>query len=151
MFSTAYSTMNPNSTSTNITPILAVRAIMSLGVRLLGQRFAPRLRNLKDRKFHAFEKPDAYPALKAHLGARINIALIRENWDELLRMAASMNERIVAPSAILKKLSASRRPSELARALRELGRIERTCSWSNGILPQIRRRCHAGLNKGDGP
>src|SRR5580658_10974623 len=70
---------------------------------LLGRRFAPRLRNLKDRKFHAFEKPDAYPALKAHLGPRINIDLIRDNWDELLRMAASMNERIVAPSTILKK------------------------------------------------
>ena len=49
---------------------------------LLGRRFAPRLRNLKDRKFHAFEKSDAYPALKAHLGPRINIDLIRDNWDE---------------------------------------------------------------------
>ena len=93
---------------------------------LLGRRFAPRLRNLKDRKFHAFEKPDAYPALKAHLGPRINIDLIRDNWDELLRMAASMNERIVAPSTILKKLSASKRRSELARALREVGRLERS-------------------------
>ena len=37
-----------------------------------------------------------------------------------------MNERIVAPSAILKKLSASKKPSELARALREVGRLERT-------------------------
>ena len=85
-----------------------------------------RLRNLKDRKFHAFEKLGAYPALKADLGPRINIDLILHNWDELLRMAASMNERIVAPSTILKKLSASRRPSELARALREVGRLERT-------------------------
>ena len=30
---------------------------------LIGKRFAPRLRNLKDRKFHTFEKGDAYPAL----------------------------------------------------------------------------------------
>jgi TnpA family transposase len=92
---------------------------------LLGRRFAPRLRSLKDRKFRTFEKPDTYPALKAHLGARINIDL-RDHWDELLRMATSMNERIVAPSAILKKLSASKKPSELARALREVGRLERT-------------------------
>ena len=48
-------------------------------------------------KFNTFEKPDTYPALKTHLGARINIDLIRDNWDELLRMAASMNERIVRP------------------------------------------------------
>jgi TnpA family transposase len=75
---------------------------------LLGRRFAPRLRNLKSRKFHAFAKPDAYPALKAHLGQSVNVDLIRDNWDELLRMAASMNERVVAPSTILKKLSAFR-------------------------------------------
>src|SRR3984957_3823907 len=117
---------------------------------LLGRRFAPRLRNLKDRKFHAFEEPDAYPALKAHLGPRINIDLIRDNWDELLRMAASMNERIVAPSTILKKLSASRRPSELARALREVGRLERTRFMVEWYCdPKLRRRCLGGLNKGE--
>ena len=117
---------------------------------LLGRRFAPRLRNLKDRKFHAFEKPDAYPALKAHLGPRINIDLIRDNWGELLRMAASMNERIVAPSTILKKLSASRRPSELARALREVGRLERTRFMVEWYCdPKLRRRCLGGLNKGE--
>ncbi len=36
---------------------------------LIGKRFAPRLRNLKDRKFHTFEKSDAYPALSNHRGA----------------------------------------------------------------------------------
>src|SRR5580704_2939942 len=117
---------------------------------LLGRRFAPRLRNLKDRKFHTFEKPDTHPALKTHLGARINIDLIRDNWDELLRMAASMNERIVAPSAILKKLSASKKPSELARALREVGRLERTRFMIEWYCdPKLRRRCLGGLNKGE--
>jgi TnpA family transposase len=117
---------------------------------LLGRRFAPRLRNLKDRKFHAFEKLGAYPALKADLGPRINIDLILDNWDELLRMAASMNERIVAPSTILKKLSASRRPSELARALREVGRLERTRFMIEWYCdPKLRRRCLGGLNKGE--
>jgi hypothetical protein len=37
---------------------------------LIGKRFSPRLRNLKDRKFHMFEKSDAYPALSNHIGAR---------------------------------------------------------------------------------
>jgi TnpA family transposase len=88
--------------------------------------------------------------LKAHLGQRINIDLIRDNWDELLRMAASMNERIVAPSTILKKLSASRRPSELARALREVGRLERTRFMVEWYCdPKLRRRCLGGLNKGE--
>ena len=68
----------------------------------------------------------------------------------VLRMAASMNERIVAPSAILKKLSAARKPSELARALREVGRLERTRFMIEWYCdPKLRRRCLGGLNKGE--
>ncbi len=51
---------------------------------LIGKRFAPRLRNLKDRKFHTFEKGDAYPAPWNHIGTPINTALILEHWDDLL-------------------------------------------------------------------
>jgi TnpA family transposase len=117
---------------------------------LIGKRFAPRLRNIKDRKFHTFEKADAYPTLANHIGAPINTTLIMEHWDELLRLAASITTRTVAPSAILKRLSASSKSSELARALRELGRIERTLfmiEWYSS--PALRRRCQAGLNKGE--
>lgn len=89
---------------------------------LLGRRFAPRLRNLKDRKFHMFNKADTYPMVKQHVGQRINVDLIRDNWDELRHMAASMNKPVVAPSTILKKLSALKKSSELAQALREVGR-----------------------------
>ena len=117
---------------------------------LIGRRFAPRLRNIKDRKFHTFEKADAYPTLANHIGAPINTALIMEHWDELLRLAASITTRTVAPSAILKRLSASSKSSDLAKALRELGRIERTLfmiEWYSS--PALRRRCQAGLNKGE--
>lgn len=117
---------------------------------LIGKRFAPRLRNIKDRKFHTFEKADSYPTLANHIGAPINTTLIMEHWDELLRLAASISTRTVAPSAILKRLSASSKSSELARALRELGRIERTLfmiEWYSS--PALRRRCQAGLNKGE--
>lgn len=117
---------------------------------LIGKRFAPRLRNLKDRKFHTFEKADAYPALTNHIGAPINTALILEHWDDLLHLAASITTRSVAPSTILKKLAASSKPSQLAMALRELGRIERSLfmiEWYSS--PALRRRCQAGLNKGE--
>ncbi|WP_143151043.1 Tn3 family transposase, partial [Agrobacterium pusense] len=85
-----------------------------------------RLRNLKDRKFHTFDKCDAYPALSNHIGAPINADLILDHWDDLLHLAASITTRSVVPSTILKKLSATPKQSHLARALRELGRIERS-------------------------
>ena len=117
---------------------------------LIGKRFAPRLRNIKERKFHTIEKADAYPALDSHIGAQINTALILEHWDDLLRLAASITTGTVAPSTILKRFSASSKSSELAKALRELGRIERTLfmiEWYSSSA--LRRRCQAGLNKGE--
>nr|WP_246485631.1 Tn3 family transposase [Aminobacter carboxidus] len=117
---------------------------------LIGRRFAPRLRNLKDRKFHTFEKADVYPVLKEHVGVPINTGLILEYWDEMLRLAASIKAKTVAPSTILKRLAASPNPSQLAKALRELGRLERTLfmiEWYSS--PALRRRCQAGLNKGE--
>jgi len=117
---------------------------------LIGKRFAPRLRNLKDRKFHTFEKGDTYPALSNHIGAPINATLILDHWDDLLHLAASITTRAVVPSTILKKLSASPKESQLARALRELGRIERSLfmiEWYSS--PALRRRCQAGLNKSE--
>jgi TnpA family transposase len=117
---------------------------------LTGRRFAPRLRNLKDRKLHTFEKPETYPALQEHIGVPINTSLIMEYWDDLLHLAASIQTRTIAPSTILKRLAASRNPSQLARALRELGRLERTLfmiEWYSD--PALRRRCQAGLNKGE--
>jgi TnpA family transposase len=117
---------------------------------LIGKRFAPRLRNIKDRKFHAFEKGDVYPGIENHLGAPINTALILDHWDDLLRLAASVTARLVAPSMILKRFSASSKSSNLAKAFREVGRIERTLfmiEWYSS--PSLRRRCQAGLNKGE--
>jgi TnpA family transposase len=80
----------------------------------------------------------------------INTSLIIDYWDDLLHLAASIQTRTVAPSTILKRLAASRNPSQLARALRELGRLERTLfmiEWYSD--PALRRRCQAGINKGE--
>lgn len=117
---------------------------------IVNRRFSPRMRNLKDRKFHTFEKADTYPALAKHIGASINADLILEHWDDLLRLGVSITTRTVAPSTILKWCSTSSKSSDLAKALRELGRIERTLfmiEWYSS--PSLRRRCQAGLNKGE--
>ncbi len=115
-----------------------------------GKRVAPRLRDLKDWRLHAFEGADVYPTLKHHIGDRINAAAIREGWDEALRVGVSIEDRVVAPSTVLKKLAALPKTNMLSRALRELGRIERTLfmiEWYSS--PQLRDRCRVGLNKGE--
>ena len=115
-----------------------------------GKRVAPRLRDLKDWRLHAFEDADSYPTLKHHIGDRIDTAAIREGWDEALRIGVSIEDRIVVPSTVLKKLTALPKTNVLSRALREIGRIERTLfmiEWYSS--PELRDRCRAGLNKGE--
>ena len=65
-------------------------------------------------------------------------------------MSCAANFCPTATSAILKKLSAYPRQNGLAKALREIGRIERTLFTLDWIKnPDLRRRAHLGLNKGE--
>ncbi len=88
--------------------------------------------------------------LKHHLGDRIDLAVIREAWDDMLRIGVSVEDRTVAPSTVLKKLAALPKTNVLSRALREIGRIERSLfmiEWYSD--PALRSRCRVGLNKGE--
>ena len=114
------------------------------------KRLAPRLRDLKDWRLHAFETAEAYPTLKHHIGERVDAAAIREGWDEALRIGISIEDRVLAPSTVLKKLAALPKTNVVSRALREIGRIERTLfmiEWYS--RPELRDRCRVGLNKGE--
>ena len=56
----------------------------------------------------------------------------------------------VAPSMMLKKLSGYKQQNRLHLALQEIGRIERTLFTMDWLeSPELRRRCQAGLNKGE--
>jgi TnpA family transposase len=117
---------------------------------LLGFRFAPRIRDLADRRLYVVGARGAYKALDPVIGGAIDPRVIAENWDEILRLAASIKAGTVAPSAILRRLAAYPRQNALAKALREIGRLERTLFTLDWISdPALRRRTNAGLNKGE--
>ena len=115
---------------------------------MLGFRFCPRLRDLPDRRLAYIEPLSNYKDLQPLLGQRVKVDVIREHWDEAIRLAASLKAGTVAPSAMLKKLAAYRRQNQLDLALQELGRIERTLFMLDWLeSPELRGRCHAGLNQ----
>jgi TnpA family transposase len=117
---------------------------------LLGYRFAPRIKDLKDRKLYTIDKPGTYPLLEPLIGDAVETAAIVNQWTELMRLKASIQAGVVVPSTILRKLSAVGPGNALSRALRALGRIERTLftlQWLSD--PVLRQRSHAGLNKGE--
>ncbi|MFZ2219456.1 MAG: Tn3 family transposase, partial [Rhodoferax sp.] len=119
-------------------------------MHLLGFRFAPRIRDLGDTKLYIPKGETTYDALKPMIGGTLNIKHVRAHWDEILRLATSIKQGTVTASLMLRKLGSYPRQNGLAVALRELGRIERTLfilDWLQSV--ELRRRVHAGLNKGE--
>ena len=117
---------------------------------LLGYRFAPRIKDLKNRKLYTVEKPANWPLLAPLIGDTVETAAILGQWTELMRLKASIEAGTVVPSVILRKLAAAGAGNALSRALRALGRIERalfTLQWLSD--PAMRQRSHTGLNKGE--
>lgn len=119
-------------------------------MHLLGFRFAPRIRDLADTKLYVPKAKAGHDALKPLIGGVLNLKRIRAHWQEILRLAVSIKAGTVTASLMLRKLGGYPRQNGLAVALRELGRIERTLfilDWLQSV--ELRRRVHAGLNKGE--
>ena len=117
---------------------------------LLGFRFAPRIRDLNERRLYSLSPLDACPTLRPLVAGPVNVRAIEENWDETLRLAASIRAGTVSASAMLRKLAGYPRQNPVARALREVGRVERTLfmlDWFDD--PEQRRRTGRILNKGE--
>lgn len=117
---------------------------------LLGFRFAPRIRDLADKRLYVPGPTGQWPALAPLIGGSLNVKLIERQFDEVLRLAASIKQGAVTASLILRKLGAYPRQNSLAVALREVGRIERSLFMLEWLRdPSLRRRVQIGLNKGE--
>lgn len=115
-----------------------------------GFKFAPRIRDLKDKKLYPLSKDVIYENLSSIIGGTVNTQLIENNWEEILRLMFSIKKGVVPSSLIIKKLGSYPRQNSLATAIREIGKIERTIFTLEWIRdPNLRRRVHTGLNKGE--
>lgn len=119
---------------------------------LLGFCFAPRIPNLDDRRLYTFDRASArrWPVLAPFVGGCIDGDLVRQHWDDVLRLATSVRTGAVSASLMLKRLGSYPRQNGLALALREIGRIERTLFTLDWLeIPALRRQATAELNKGE--
>ena len=117
---------------------------------LLGFQFIPRIRDLPSKRLYLFDPAACPKELKGLIGGRIKEPLIVANWPDILRSVATMATGAMQPSQLLRKFAAYPRQHELALALREIGRVERTLFIAEWLLDaDMQRRAQIGLNKGE--
>lgn len=115
---------------------------------LLGYQFSPRLADIGDARFWRIDRAANYGPLDGLARHRIDIELIKRNWEDLLRLAGSLKLGRIHASAIMRVLQVKDRPTTLARALAELGRIIKTLHMLGYVdSKEKRRRILTQLNR----
>jgi TnpA family transposase len=117
---------------------------------LLGFELAPRIRDIKDQTLYKIDRQQKYPNLDPILAGTVKTHLIRQAWDETIRVIASIHERIVSASLILQRLGSYARQNSIHRALAEIGRVYKTIHILKTLDDEeYRRRMGRELNKGE--
>ena len=117
---------------------------------LLGFSFMPRLKDLKDQQLYRLNRSDSFGDLHRLFRGTVDAALMREQWDQLVRLASSLKTRTAPAHVVLERLAASSPSDRLAKALSMLGRVVKT-TYILGYAhdAQVRGRVRLQLNRGE--
>jgi TnpA family transposase len=107
---------------------------------LLGYRFSPRLADIGGARYWRIDANADYGVLNGVARHKINSKLVEENWDDALRLAGSLKMGVVQAAAVMRTLQISDRPTKLAQAIAELGRIDKTIHALTFIDDESKRR-----------
>jgi TnpA family transposase len=116
----------------------------------LGYRFSPRIADIGGARYWRIDPSADYGPLNGIARHRINTRLIKENWEDILRLAGSLKLGVVQATSIMRTLQVGDRPTKLAQAVAELGRIDKTIHGLTYIDDESkRRRTLIQLNRGE--
>ena len=114
---------------------------------LLGYQFSPRLADLGDARLWRIDRKADHGPFNSLGKVIINLALIRENWPDMIRLAGSLKLGHLKAADIMRTLQVRDKPTTLARALSEVGRIAKTVHILRYVDdPTFRRRILTQLN-----
>jgi len=117
---------------------------------LLGFCFMPRLKDLKDQQLYRVDRSSSVGELASIFRSTVDVTLIREQWDQLVRVAASLRNRTSPAHVVLERLAASSPSDRLAKALTMLGRVVKTTYILRYAHDgDMRTRVHRQLNRGE--
>jgi len=115
---------------------------------LLGYQFCPRLADIGGARLWRTDRSADYGPLGEIADGKINIKLIIDNWEDLLRFAGSLKLGHLKAEGVMRILQVRDRPTTLAKALMHLGRLIKTLHILNYIDDaDFRRRILVQLNR----
>jgi len=118
---------------------------------LLGYQFSPRLADAGEAVFWRVDKSANYGALDELARGCADLSKAEDQWDEMMRTAGSLKLGTIHASELIRSLLKSSRPSGLAQAIMEVGRVNKTLYLLNYIDDEdYRRRILTQLNRGEG-
>ena len=117
---------------------------------LLGYRFCPRIADIGGARYWRMDAGANYGQLNGIARNRINTHLIADHWDDMLRLAGSLKLGVVQAMSVMRTLQIGDRPTKLAQAVAEVGRIDKTIHCLTYIDDETkRRRTLTQLNRGE--
>lgn len=118
---------------------------------LLGYQFSPRLADAGEAVFWRTDKSAYYGVLDELARGCADLSKAKNEWDEMMRTAGSLKLGTIHASELIRSLLKSSRPSGLAQAIMEVGRVNKTLYLLNYIDDEdYRRRILTQLNRGEG-
>jgi TnpA family transposase len=119
--------------------------------RLLGYRFSPRLADVGGTRFWRIDPQADYGLLNPISAHPLSLRKIVAHWDDMLRLAGSLKLGRVPAAGIMRTLQVGDRPTRLAQAIAEFGRIDKTLHTLTYIDNEaLRRGTLTQLNRGEG-
>lgn len=110
----------------------------------------PRLR-VNKHKLYKLDRTKHDGSLDEGITGTVDLALLREQWDQLVRVAASLRNRTAPAHVVLKRLASSAPSDRLAKALTALGQVLKSIYLLRYVHDEaLRARMQLQTNRGEG-
>jgi TnpA family transposase len=109
-------------------------------LQLLGYQFCPRLADMGGARLWRIDPTADAGPLNRIARHKIKMDLMARHWDDLLRLAGSLKFGLVQATSMMRTLQAGDRPTRLAQAVGEFGRIDKTLHILTTMDDERKRR-----------
>lgn len=117
---------------------------------LLGIDFMPRLKDLADQRLWRIDGAQIPDSIGGLFAGDADVVAIAEQWDQLVRIAASLKARTAPAHGVLQRLTSGGPSDRVAKALAALGRLAKTHNILRYLHDEpLRRLIQTQLNRGE--